>query len=506
VNAESQKELDLERYGRLLRSAAGAAFPVAFFAGAGEPVWLAEGSAESGIEIALRELEALEEAKLEAGGARRAEAGQGRCLLYAPVRSDTQQEPGCLAVMLETGLPPERLAALECVLVDVAACIEREYRMNSEADDLAREISTRYEELNLLYSLGGLNESFEFGEDGTKALLRTLVEGLGIDLAAFAVSTQSVPIYVANPSRKIFNLDLVLTAIRGDLFRFTTISRNPLILNSLDDPRRQFLFVNMPYRVLACPVVGPEEMSAMLVLVRLEGRPEFTNGDRNLGMVIANQVAIMLQKHAMVVSLQHFGEQAIGALISAIESKDPYTRGHSEMVQKVAVKIGVAADLDSLTVEDISWGALLHDVGKIGIPENILCKAGSLTDDEYTMMKTHPERTYEILKNIGHLSRGALDAARHHHERFDGTGYPQRLRGKAIPLESRVIAVADTYEAMTSSRSYRAGKDHGAAMDEIREVAGTQLDPDLVHVFDDFCEREESWLETLRQGDEIGDG
>jgi HD-GYP domain-containing protein (c-di-GMP phosphodiesterase class II) len=506
VSTQTHKPVDLERYGRLLRSAAGAAFPVAFSAGAGAPMWLAEGSAESGIEAALQELEGFEETAPEAGGARRMDAGRGRCLLYARVCSNPQQEPGRLAVMLDADLPTERLAAVERALVDVAACVEGQLAMYREADGLAREVSTRYEELNLLYSLGGLTDSFALGKEGAKGLLRTLVEGLDIDLAVFATSAHSAPIYVVNPSQEISNLDLVLTAIRGTLFRFATIDRKPLILNAFDDPRRQFLFVNMPYLVLACPVVGSRDMSAMLVLVRVQGRPEFTNGDRNLGMVIANQVAIMLQNQEMIGSLQSFGEEAIAALISAIESKDPYTRGHSERVQKIAVKLGVAADLDSITLEDISWGSLLHDVGKIGIPENIICKAGSLTDDEYTMVKTHPERSYEILRNIGQLRRGALEAARHHHERYDGTGYPQRLRGKAIPLESRVIAIADTYDAITSSRSYRAGMDHGATMQEIRRVAGSQLDGDLVQLFDNLCERNAAWVKGLEARDGIGDG
>jgi HD-GYP domain-containing protein (c-di-GMP phosphodiesterase class II) len=118
------------------------------------------------------------------------------------------------------------------------------------------------------------------------------------------------------------------------------------------------------------------------------------------------------------------------------------------------------------------------------------------------MIKTHPERSYEILQNIGQLSRGALDAARYHHERFDGTGYPKQLRGKAIPVESRVIAVADTYDALTSSRSYRARRDHPTAMAIIREAAGTQLDADLVQVFDSLCERDDGWVEELTTRDD----
>ena len=202
----------------------------------------------------------------------------------------------------------------------------------------------------------------------------------------------------------------------------------------------------------------------MLVLVRVEER-DFTNSDRNLGMVIANQAAIMLQNDAMVGSLQRFSEQTIAALIAAIESKDPYTRGHSERVQNLAVKLaGAAASQSQRRSMTSRGGRSCTTWGRSGSRTSIICKAGVLTDDEYTMIKTHPERSYEILQKVGQLSRGALDAARYHHERFDGNGYPEGLCGKAIPVESRVIAVADTYDALTSSRSYRARKDHEAAM------------------------------------------
>ena len=109
--------------------------------------------------------------------------------------------------------------------------------------------------------------------------------------------------------------------------------------------------------------------------------------------------------------------------------------------------------------------------------------------DEYTMIKIHPERSYEILRHIEDLSRGAREAARYHHERFDGNGYPHGLQGKQIPVESRVISIGDTYDALTSSRSYRAALEHEAALQIIRDAAGTQLDADLVQTFENLCVR-----------------
>ena len=147
---------------------------------------------------------------------------------------------------------------------------------------------------------------------------------------------------------------------------------------------------------------------------------------------------------------------------------------------------------------DLLWGALLHDIGKIGIPDAILMKPAALTDDEYTFIKTHPGRSYDILQHIEQLGPSALDAARFHQERFDGNGYPFGLTGTEIPLVARVVAVADTYDAVTSSRSYRPARSHEDAIEVIRTVSGTQLDPELAQMFLRLVEQDEGWLSTIR--------
>ena len=137
----------------------------------------------------------------------------------------------------------------------------------------------------------------------------------------------------------------------------------------------------------------------------------------------------------------------------------------------------------------------MHDVGKIGIPDAILCKPARLTKDEYTFIMVHPERSYEILRHIDQL-KNAVHGARHHQEMWDGTGYPHRLKGDRIPLHARIMAVADTYDSITSSRAYRAGRSHEVAMAEIARVSGTQLDPSMVEIFARLCatDPEPEWL------------
>jgi HD-GYP domain-containing protein (c-di-GMP phosphodiesterase class II) len=485
------KELALERYARLIRGATGQACAMAYCAPGEEIAWIGESAHLPQAEEGLRELSDFESASTDP---QRLALDGGALVLHAPVRAGGPSRVGQLAILLEAELPEDRLNAIGTMLSDLIACIERDYRLNREANELAEELSNRYEELNLLYAMGGHIRAFEQGAEGARALLCNLAERLEVDFAGFVIGRDLDPIHADNLPTHIPNQDLVLTAIRGDLFRFACTARAPIVLNHLDDPRRQYLLANMTYRALACPVVDCGTSNAMLVLLRSQDRPEFTNGDRSLAMVIANQTAIMMQNHAMLGSLQKFGVQMAGALIEAIEAKDPYTRGHSERVQSICVKLGKAVGLSADSIEDISWGALLHDVGKIGVPDHIICKAGSLTTDEYTMIKIHPERSYEILRHIEDLSRGALEAARYHHERFDGAGYPHGLRGKQIPVESRVISVGDTYDALTSSRSYRSALSHDAALQIIRDVAGTQLDADLVQAFENLCKRESQSL------------
>jgi HD-GYP domain-containing protein (c-di-GMP phosphodiesterase class II) len=161
------------------------------------------------------------------------------------------------------------------------------------------------------------------------------------------------------------------------------------------------------------------------------------------------------------------------------------------------MQIGQAMGIVGREAEDLFWGSLLHDVGKIGIPDAVLCKPGRLTQDEFTFIMVHPERSYEILRHIDRL-KGAVPGARHHQEKFDGTGYPHGLKGANIPLNARIIAVADTYDSITSSRAYRAGRSHEVAMAELKRVAGSQLDPEIIRVFEGVCALEPEWIARFK--------
>ena len=169
----------------------------------------------------------------------------------------------------------------------------------------------------------------------------------------------------------------------------------------------------------------------------------------------------------------------VRSLVGALEAKDPYTRGHSERVAQYAAAMASSMGMPEQEVERIRLAAQLHDLGKVGLSDTILCKPGSLTSDEYYEVRNHPEIGAEIVERVTTLSDLA-PIVRHHHERYDGTGYVSGLKGDQIPLESRVLAVADSFDAMTSSRAYRAAMSSDEAAEEIIACQGSQFDPQVV--------------------------
>lgn len=176
--------------------------------------------------------------------------------------------------------------------------------------------------------------------------------------------------------------------------------------------------------------------------------------------------------------------ELIKALSNSLDSRDNYTSYHSENVAKYALQIAKKMNLSSDVCHSIHVGGLLHDIGKIGIPEYILTKPKTLTNDEYELIKTHPKIGYETIKHVSKFKEsGILDVVLYHHERFDGKGYPEGLKGEEIPLVARIVAVADTFDAMTSKRVYRNELDLTFTLNEIRNNKGTQFDPEIVDVF-----------------------
>lgn len=170
--------------------------------------------------------------------------------------------------------------------------------------------------------------------------------------------------------------------------------------------------------------------------------------------------------------------EIIDCIVSALDAKDPYTAGHSERVSDMAIVVCNLLKMKEEDVQAVHIAAHLHDIGKIGIPDSILLKEERLTDDEWQKLKKHPEIGAEILSKSHHLSR-LKDIVLHHHERFDGKGYPSGLKGNEIPLGARIIAICDSIDAITSNRCYRKAHDFEFCRQEIEKNLGIMYDPDI---------------------------
>jgi len=181
-------------------------------------------------------------------------------------------------------------------------------------------------------------------------------------------------------------------------------------------------------------------------------------------------------------SLEGSYRQTLKALVAALETRDQETHGHSERVVSFSLRLGRELGLDDARLRDLEFGALLHDIGKIGVPDSVLRKPARLTDAEWEKMRQHPSLGRQILGGIEFLEGAALVVAQHH-ERWDGSGYPSGLKGEEIDLNARIFAVADAFDAMVSDRVYRRGRPYEEAARELEEFAGSQFDPTVVKAF-----------------------
>ena len=257
--------------------------------------------------------------------------------------------------------------------------------------------------------------------------------------------------------------------------------------------------------LLAVPIRIKDKVIGTVNIYSYRQNYRFSEGQAKLLVILADRAAQAIENARLYQNLSRTFRETIEGLVTALEAKDKYTSGHSRRVTEYALLIAKAIKLSPQEQEKIEWAALLHDIGKIGIRLEALNKPGKITKQEHEMFKDHCLMAKQILEQI-HFLKDIVPLVYHHHENYDGTGYPDRIKGTQIPLGARILAIADTYDAMTSDRPYRKAMEMKDAIKELRRCSGTQFDPGLVEVFiaqlekniKEVEEKQREWLGGLK--------
>ncbi|UCC13057.1 MAG: GAF domain-containing protein [candidate division WOR-3 bacterium] len=234
--------------------------------------------------------------------------------------------------------------------------------------------------------------------------------------------------------------------------------------------------------IIAVPLIAKGKIIGVAEVLNKRGNRKFNKVDMELFASLGHQIAIAVENASLYKEIDEMFLASIRAIVEAVDAKDPYTRGHSGRVVDYSLVVGEAMKLGKDEMRRLEVSAILHDVGKIGIPDRILGKRGKLTVEEENQMQRHPALGSSIIEPIDKL-KNLVPNIMHHHERFDGKGYPDGLRGEEIPFFARIIGIADSFDAITTDRPYRRRKTRRTAFNELKKHSGTQFDPKLVTIF-----------------------
>jgi putative nucleotidyltransferase with HDIG domain len=262
---------------------------------------------------------------------------------------------------------------------------------------------------------------------------------------------------------------------------------DPLIINAPEQDLRFFKGVDdqtefKTRNIICVPVKVKEKTIGVLEAINKKEGQDFDDEDRSLFISLADQVAIALDNARLYQELEEMFFQTAESLANAIEKRDPYTGGHTHRVTTYSLATARRLGLKPMEVKWLQISSVLHDIGKIGIDDQILKKPEQLDPEEFNQIKQHANMGAEIIDHIKQL-RNIIPGIKYHHEQIDGTGYPEGLRGENIPIIAKIVSVTDTFDAMTTDRPYRRALSKEMAIKELRRCAGTQFDHEVVEAF-----------------------
>lgn len=349
--------------------------------------------------------------------------------------------------------------------------------IQKDNESLSTQLSETYEELTLIYQISSGMRVNRSVEDFFLQACMEVIDVMGVRGAGYViVDANNRPDMSALYGETQIPTDLTAQLTTELLRRFRT-NPKPMLINDLaGDPSFAFL---APHAAGMVAVAIQRQEKILGALFCLDKSDEgFTTQDSKLLNSIGNETAIYLENATLFSDARGLMMGLLHALTSAVDAKDAYTCGHSQRVALFGREIAVAAGLPEQLCDRVYMAGLLHDVGKIGVPEEVLRKPGKLTNEEFAEMKKHVDIGARILRDVRQVD-DLIPGVLYHHERYDGKGYPHGLAGQDIPLIGRILCVADSFDAMTSNRTYRKALPLEVALMEIRRCSGTQFDPML---------------------------
>jgi putative nucleotidyltransferase with HDIG domain len=321
-------------------------------------------------------------------------------------------------------------------------------------------------------------------------MLEALVTRTGADAAVYIQSSGDVFVEKASAGNVPDAISFLSIATNGvsasdPLIQAVGESCEPLVEPDLSEPasRGSLFFPFGVKSIIAVRVTGRlDEFLGVVLLFSYHART-WSSDEVAFTAALVGSLSGAAARVAAEEKASHAREGAIRALGLALEYRDRETKGHTDRVTALSVSIARQLGLSEQEREYLRWGAYLHDIGKISVPDSILLKPSSLSGDEWDVMKSHSVVGYEFARQLGFLPNASLDVVRFHHEKWDGSGYPDGLRGDAIPLGGRIFAVADVFDALMSARPYKKAWSLGEAREEILKYAGTHFDREVVQAF-----------------------
>ena len=355
----------------------------------------------------------------------------------------------------------------------------------AEIRELNRKLSEKLAEMTTLYETAKLTSSFLDLDEMLSSAFNSAVKILNAETGSLMLFDSEREVLTIKKSYGLNEEIIRKTRVKKGETIVGSVAQSgePLIIHGRADissikGRKKYEKVNS----ICVPLKTRKGVIGVVNLNRKEDANPFTEDNLKLLFTMANDAASAIENATLYQNLHESYLSIIRALVSALELKDSYTSGHSESVSRYAVALAKGLKLSPQEIDSIEVAAILHDVGKIGVQESILNKPEKLDDEEWKEVRRHPEFSYKILKEVNFPWK-IKPLIYAHHERYDGKGYPTGLKGKKIPLGARILAVADTFAAMTSDRVDRKGLSKEVAIEELKRVAGTQLVPELVKVF-----------------------